>query len=324
MTFASSKESRCLSILTVEDVLKRISGQGYKSIVETARLYYKSDSNRYNQIKQNLNVVMFSGVFEGGKRADCLVEYNNLLILDLDHLEGNELARVKTCFISEPIICAFWVSPSGCGLKALVELDYLNSDLIGDFHSQAFNQLSEYLCHKYSIQLDKSGSNINRLCFMSYDPDLYCNSNPIAFKVTLNQPKTVDRIEALSHKARIPLFRGFEYKKLRHDRNKRQSREIIAAIIRYLQKNKKSITFSYEEWVTVAFAITETFNYDVGLKYFLALSELDGSPKYDKQACVDLLRYCYANSLGNVHLGTIIYMAKKQGFKTKRVLMSGN
>ena len=88
----------------------------------------------------------------------------------------------------------------------------------------------------------------------------------------------------------------------------------MEAIIRYLKRHKKSITYSYQDWLEVAFGIVSTFNTDLGRKYFIQLSQMDVD-KFDKMECVRLLDDCYSNSRGDITFGSIVYKAQKQGYK---------
>ena len=58
-------------------------------------------------------------------------------------------------------------------------------------------------------------------------------------------------------------------------KNNKSHRQQIQFIIRFLNKNKSSITKSYEQWTQVGYAIANTFTYEVGEKYFVRFSKLD-------------------------------------------------
>ena len=81
-----------------------------------------------------------------------------------------------------------------------------------------------------------------------------------------------------------------------------------------MKKNGLSITYEYDDWIRVAYAIADAFNPDLGHKYFQALSQQDPT-KYDEDKCKKQLDYCYSHSTGQIKLNTIVYLAKKQGFK---------
>ena len=53
---------------------------------------------------------------------------------------------------------------------------------------------------------------------------------------------------------------------------------------KFLTKNEKSITFDYDDWLRVALAIAGSFTYEVGLRYFIELSKMDGI-KFNENNC---------------------------------------
>ena len=100
------------------------------------------------------------------------------------------------------------------------------------------------------------------------------------------------------------------------DRNSPYDRKLMSNIIRYLNNKKFSITSSYEDWCKVAMAIANTFTFDVGKNYFLKLSKRDAG-KFNETNCINFLSNCYENRKGEVSFASIVYLANKQGFKTK-------
>ncbi|HEY4785688.1 MAG TPA: VapE domain-containing protein, partial [Bacteroidales bacterium] len=68
-------------------------------------------------------------------------------------------------------------SPSGKGLKILVKV---NSGK--ETHKTAFLQLQSYFEKLLNVEIDKSGKDVTRLCFVSFDPDIYISTNADTFK----------------------------------------------------------------------------------------------------------------------------------------------
>ena len=90
----------------------------------------------------------------------------------------------------------------------------------------------------------------------------------------------------------------------------------MSDIIKYLERKNKTITYNYNDWCKVAMAISNTFTYDIGLKYFKKLSILD-KQKYNEITCTNFLTNCYETRNGDVNFSTIVYLANQQGYKTK-------
>jgi len=168
-----SKEPNYIS---VEAALKRIQDGKSKKTVEEIR--NTLDKEKANKIKLNLPSVCFSGKF-GADRTDVqLVKHSGYIVLDFDNIF--ELREKQTEIISNPFIYACWVSPSGNGLKALVKI------ASGSKHREHFQALQEVF-----PEIDRSGINVSRVCYESYDTEIYINEMAEVFKKTKKTEKVI-------------------------------------------------------------------------------------------------------------------------------------
>ena len=168
-----SKEPNYISI---EAALKRIQQGKSKAIVEEIRKTI--DKEKANKIKLNLPSICFSGKF-GADRTDVqLIQHSGFVVLDFDNIF--ELRDKQTEIISNPFIYACWISPSGNGLKALVKIAN------GAKHREHFQALQEVF-----PEIDKSGINVSRVCYESYDTEIYINENAEVFKKIKKTEKVV-------------------------------------------------------------------------------------------------------------------------------------
>lgn len=168
-----SKEPNYIS---VEAALKRIQQGKSKLLVEEIRKTI--DKEKANKIKLNLPSICFSGKF-GADRTDAqLIQHSGFIVLDFDNIF--ELREKQTEIISNPFVYACWVSPSGNGLKALVKIAN------GSKHREHFQALQEVF-----PEIDRSGINVSRVCYESYDADIYINENAEVFKKIKKTEKVV-------------------------------------------------------------------------------------------------------------------------------------
>ena len=145
-------------VTTLDTVLTRIKNGDSKDTVTRVR---EGDKNA----KQDLPAVCFSGIFKEGKRNDdALVYHSGLVVLDFDHVQ--DVQRTKNALADNKYILACWISPSGDGVKALVEVTNTEK------HRQHYRSLKKYFDEQYGLELDSTGENESRACFESYDPDL--------------------------------------------------------------------------------------------------------------------------------------------------------
>ncbi|HLV50344.1 MAG TPA: VapE domain-containing protein, partial [Flavobacterium sp.] len=73
---------------------------------------------------------------------------------------------------------ASFISSSGNGLKIFVKVNSVQEN-----HKEAFLALQKFYEEFLSLPIDKSGKDVTRLCFVSYDTDLYLNENALAYPV---------------------------------------------------------------------------------------------------------------------------------------------
>jgi hypothetical protein len=167
--FKTIKNTAVLQSKDVSYFLDRIRDGKSKKLVEALR--FEPDKAKRDAIKLQLPVVCFNGEFIRRKN-DLLKSSSGLMVLDFDDLEDpvgkrNELAN-------HPCIFSAWISPSGTGVKALLKIHQVKSD--NEF-KDVFKQVERQF-----EGLDKSGKDIARACFESYDPDIYVNIDADKFK----------------------------------------------------------------------------------------------------------------------------------------------
>lgn len=126
--------------------------------------------------KKSLPAFTPSATFNGGRKMAFLTNYNALMVLDIDKLEKEKLQQCKTKIRMDDFVFASFVSPSGNGLKIFVKV---SSDK--EQHKETFLELQRYFEELLSVEIDKSGKDITRLCFFSYDPEIFINENSQVF-----------------------------------------------------------------------------------------------------------------------------------------------
>ena len=170
----------------VQKVLQQIKKGHWKKQINDMRYHLKNgNENEAVKIKSNLPCMTISATFKERRKKDYVDSYTGLLHLDYDKLENAE--EVKTNLISIPYTYSAFISPSGNGVKVLVKSDNAMSS-----HEVAFNSLREYYDKIVNVESDSSVKDITRLCYMSYDPDLYLNKTSEIFKY---KTSTLDQID---------------------------------------------------------------------------------------------------------------------------------
>jgi hypothetical protein len=165
-------------------ILEHILSGKYSAIVLRLRELVSLDKyTEYNEKKKSLPAFTPSGLFDGGRKLEFLKEYSGCLVLDIDKLSHAHLDEARAKIIEIPYTYSCFLSPSGQGLKILVKV--ISRPV---FHKQIFEQVKDYYEHQLGLTIDPSGKDVTRLCFVSWDEELYLNHTSAVFKTQERGP----------------------------------------------------------------------------------------------------------------------------------------
>ena len=165
--FKNIKETETPFVRDITEILDRIKDGATKNLVKKIRV--TKDKAERNELKKRLPAICFSGVFT--KRNDnALKEHSGIVCLDFDGYEKKKLLlEHKENLCKDPYVYSVFISPSGNGLKVLVKIPPIVEN-----HINYFNSLQNYFESPY---FDKMCKNVSRVCYESYEPLLYLNTN---------------------------------------------------------------------------------------------------------------------------------------------------
>ena len=154
--------------MTLADAYEYITGP--TAVSRTRELRSKTNIKEARKFKsEKFDYCTFSGLFS--KRSDqALVQHSGLLCLDFDHLKNLEEVRQQLLNDDYFETQLLFVSPSGDGLKWIIEIDISQTT-----HADYFRAVANYLKQTYNVDVDQSGKDVSRACFLPYDPDCYIN-----------------------------------------------------------------------------------------------------------------------------------------------------
>jgi hypothetical protein len=165
----------------VIEILEWIIDGRWSDVIEKTRsIKNRTERNKYKA--ENLPAVTFAAVLSRRiQMVDNVIEYSQVIPLDFDKYPPRDHRKIKQLLKEDPYISVVFDSPSG-RLKALFVVD----SQVEHHRDLAFVQVEEYILETYGLEIDPSGKDFTRLCYVSYDPDLYwCNDYEI-FKVDLS------------------------------------------------------------------------------------------------------------------------------------------
>lgn len=154
--------------VTLYDIFRAIKGKRFEYITRELRLIHEHEKARQYKARY-FDYVCFSGTF--GKRSDKhLLKHSDLITFDFDHVE--DLPGLKTGLLNDNYFETqlMFISPSGDGLKWIVSIDLAKRS-----HLDWFNAIAYYIRMKYNLEVDKSGKDVSRACFLPWDPEVYIN-----------------------------------------------------------------------------------------------------------------------------------------------------
>jgi hypothetical protein len=182
---------------TIATILEEIKAGKYKpGIIYLRKSLAEKKEEAYNKAKKSLPAFTPSGKFIGGRKLEFLTEYSKFIILDIDKLSAADLQNAKHLANQSEFTFASFISPSGNGLKILVKIDTPKSE-----HKETFLKVQAHYEEILKFEIDKSGKDLTRLCFYSWDENLHHNPDAIVFASETKQsvqiklvavPKTSD------------------------------------------------------------------------------------------------------------------------------------
>ena len=164
-----------------------------KEINRIRRAIQKEDKEAADQMKKQLLGFTISGSFERGRRMEFLRQYYSYVILDIDQLSTDKITNVQSKLKSIGSALAGFISPSGRGYKVIVK-----TDAIQDNHRKAFDQVVDYYEQILDLEIDRSGKDITRLCFFSYDPGAFINEEASIFKIDSGSESIGNNLDPIS------------------------------------------------------------------------------------------------------------------------------
>lgn len=276
--------------ITLHDVHEYITGETAKKNTDSLRAI--ADKKTARQFKaRNFDYCTFSGTFTQ-RTDDGLIQHSGLLCFDFDDLKNTEETKQKLLsdeFFETQLL---FVSPSGKGIKWVVEIDIEKAP-----HRDWFNAISNYLLHTYSLEADSQCVNLSRACFLSHDSNCYINTNTPKknkkeFKIT-EWIKMNEKIIVSNH-------------------NDLQSNMIsnIENLTKVIEEKHIDITPDYQSWRNLGFALSDELG-ENGREYFHRLSRFYQNYSQDE---TDIQYTSCINSQGHgITIKTLFHLAKQAG-----------
>ena len=169
MKITAFKELKDVSvpyIKTVDWAINRIKLGKSKEQIEEIRK--EKDKKKRDELKSKLTSYLFAGEFQKRSKSG-IVSFSGLISLDFDKFKTFKDAKdFKETLKEVPYTFLAFISPSGNGVKAVFKIP--QDDLEG--YKQYFDAIKQFFSMP---EFDKGVSDFSRVCYESYDTDIYVN-----------------------------------------------------------------------------------------------------------------------------------------------------
>jgi hypothetical protein len=139
----------------------------------TEKLRSIKDKKERAYYKKTFPYVTFSGTFR--KRSnEGIIYHSGYICIDLDKIgDTDKLTGIKGQILQFFNPGLMFISPSGDGLKIVFKIDISQGT-----HAEYFAALSQYFRNEIKIDIDPSGKDVSRACFVCCDPSVYYSDSP--------------------------------------------------------------------------------------------------------------------------------------------------
>jgi hypothetical protein len=157
-----------LKEVTLLEIYNTIKSNEFLNITNSLRVIKDKKSATIYKNKF-FDFVTFSGVFSE-RLNTYLIKHSGLITIDIDNISNVE--ETKNLLLNDEYFETelLFISPSGNGLKWIVTIDLIKAD-----HVSYFQGIKNYLFLTYDINIDPSGKDIARACFVPHDVNCYIN-----------------------------------------------------------------------------------------------------------------------------------------------------
>ncbi len=226
----------------------------------------RGDAADQTKYKESLPMATISGIFPPHKRnAASIVSHSGFIVMDFDGdkkmdnaARAKWAAEAKTKLKADPYVYSVFYSCRGLGLAAIVKI---KDD--AKYHKAHFEWLVKYYKEKLGLVVDKSGADVSRPRYISYDPE--CHWNDGSLTVPFDMLPVAGQSAATPQAALAAVAKPVRGKA---KPTPEETRCRIFSAVAWIGENKIDIAPDYDTWLKVAFAFRGSCG-DLGKGLFL-------------------------------------------------------
>lgn len=238
-------------------------------------------------LKESMECITGSGVFENGRSDRDLKTHNGYLVIDIDHQDNLHFGSkfftlIDDVFSELSVVNYVGRSIGGKGYFLIIGIRYPEK------HRAHFRYIKDYLKKSYDINVDDSCINISRLRLKSYDENYYINEKADLLR-KYDEPIKVER------------------KPIKYDSD---SKDEIEGLVRKIEMSGISIAHDYHEYHKLAVVFYRECG-EAGRNYFHRVCKIDS--KYNEIQCDKEFNKVIKYGYSSASKGTLIYKMREYG-----------
>ena len=135
-------------------VLENIQRGTYKQFIdETREALASGDKELAAKLKKKLPAFTPQATYSGKRLDPHITRYNQLVVLDIDHVGERELERITPLATEAPYTVAYFRSPSGDGAKLIAYAATDETATPGN-HRRVYEAVSRWYAARLGVELD--------------------------------------------------------------------------------------------------------------------------------------------------------------------------
>lgn len=231
---------------------------------------YKEKKELYSKNKRNLRCIICNLTDDGSRNKSSTSLFTNKAIIDLDHisLQNQDINEVFNNVKSDKKTNLVFYSPSGDGLKILVNLDIPEGEIdnkeLDDFYKWSYEIIRNYYTELLNTITDKT-CDFNRACYIISNTRYYKSSNVESFQLWQDWLKLKKQKKTKSN-----------FKEVKIQIGSKNHNHLITEFLKHLNANPQSIFSDYNDWIKLAFVIYHFFGSE-GKNIFIELCKYDNN-----------------------------------------------
>ena len=177
---------------TLTQVIKEIrEGKNLAIVQRIEKLVHQGETEKADRTKKQLPYLTLTANYHQERLAYSIKNYNPVITIDIDKLKDEQIGPLRERIESDPDVLADFLTPKRHGFKVFVYLQSawackmrkatfstreITYEQLEYYHAQMYKACQEHIEMRLGIPVDKSGKDIGRGFFTSFDTQAYLNT----------------------------------------------------------------------------------------------------------------------------------------------------